>query len=242
MEHTAKMLQQRNPSAISGAVVMDWKREIVSHPALQLDVYLKEIQRDASSWIDKNELWDREELMKQLNSVASSKGEFVCFIGGKSSGKTFALETMCKKTNFNVIKIDGRMLTGGSILESVVAEVLKKSRTLQVHDVAAKNPQVLLRGILDAVCLCFSLPPTTPLAELVGKIKFPEDKQRHADELSKLLTFCVTASGPLTLVMDEANLMFTPNGDQKDLRVAKKYLEVLTALSKQTRQVHYTIF
>jgi hypothetical protein len=87
----------------------------------------------------------------------------------------------------------------------------------------------------------FGLPLTTQMAEMVGKIKFPENKERHPDELSKLLTRLVKMEGPLTLVMDEANLMFTPNGDQKDLRAAKKYLEVLTALSKESQQVHYTM-
>jgi hypothetical protein len=231
LENVAAMLEQRSPSAIGLAAKRDWETGKHTTP---LDKSLKKIDLKASDWIAKDNMWDREELMSTLNTLASDTGQFVCLLGGKSTGKTLALNTLSKTQN-SVIRIDGRMLTGGSIIESVIAEVVANNLTLQARDAAAQNlPGLLLRALI----MQYDLPENTLLTEVMDKIKLPKNQERHADKLANLLRTLVTLYGPITLVMDEANLMFDPQQEGKEnVHKVKQYLEVLTALSKQSKQV-----
>jgi len=71
---------------------------------------LEEIENYMDTFMEKNNVWDRKDLFQGLEDVARKKGNFVCLLGGKSTGKSLVLQkfSMQNKENRKVIYIDMR--------------------------------------------------------------------------------------------------------------------------------------
>jgi Cdc6-like AAA superfamily ATPase len=225
-KNAANMLKQHSPSAIGLAARRDGDGDLV------------QIHRKAIVWVNENKLWDRKQLMSALELVKQpGRGEFICLLGGKSTGKTLALQTFSESSR-NIIKINGRLLEKKQgILMAVIEELTANSGLLQIHKFAT-NPIVLMETMKASCFALLGMPPETDLTEVVDKFRLSETQDRQdAHILKKLLGILSDFYGPLTLIMDEANLIFDHKQGTDHVLLAKDYLEVLTALSKQSRQV-----
>jgi hypothetical protein len=64
----------------------------------ELKKYLQDTVKRAQAYMENQEdIWDRDELKDQLNRIIGTKGNFVCLLGGKSTGKLLVLRHFEKK-------------------------------------------------------------------------------------------------------------------------------------------------
>jgi hypothetical protein len=93
----------------------------------RIDERLEEIETVVDSFIAKKDVWDRKDLLQELEVIARKKGRFVCLLGGKSTGKSLVLTNFSKQQegkNRMVFYIDMRKYPG--IVQGLV-DVLSRS-------------------------------------------------------------------------------------------------------------------
>jgi hypothetical protein len=86
----------------------------------KIDKRLEEIENEMDKFMEQNKVWDRKDLLQGLDDVARKKGNFVCLLGGKSTGKSLVLKEFSTQENKgrSIIYIDMREYS--SILEGLV--------------------------------------------------------------------------------------------------------------------------
>jgi hypothetical protein len=73
----------------------------------ELEKYLQDTVKRAQAYTENQEdIWERDELKDQLNRIIGTKGNFVCLLGGKSTGKSLVLRHFEKKNLTNVFVVD----------------------------------------------------------------------------------------------------------------------------------------
>ncbi len=198
----------------------------------EINQYLDEIKCKLKEFMEKNEVFNREDLKRGLRMVTEDKGNFACLLGGKSTGKSLVLNEFSREevVNKKVIYIDLRM--GYSSITDGFIDVIKKSKNQGWKDAisewAVDNLENLPLPI--GVKLDFS-----SLASLLKKEKDP------VLLLESMIGEMVSKSpkDAITLVVDEANLALTINDKTSEAKIeqVKAALSLFTRLTKQEKKV-----
>lgn len=201
----------------------------------EINKRLEEIYKGMNEFIAKKEVWDRKSLLRGLDDIACTPGNFACLLGGKSTGKSLVL------TNFSKRKIDNRIIFyidlrkyPGGIVQGLV-DVLSQSNTEILKNIAKKALQVFAP--------IFSINLTDDL-KLNGKaiwdILLKDENQDTALKtlLETIISFC--PFDIITLVLDEANLPLTINDRTSEAKIeqVKTTLSLFTTLTKQEDKVN----
>jgi len=95
---------------------------------LGINIYLEKIRQRVDQYLKKNTVWDRHQLIKNLNEIIKSRGKFVCLLAGKSTGKSMVLKEIVRRNKRKVILVDLR--TNLNILAGLITVLKKNSRNL----------------------------------------------------------------------------------------------------------------
>lgn len=222
--------------------------------------YLLALKRNVSHWMDKNEFYDRELIVESVRNSFSSKGQFVCLLGGKSTGKTLLFNHLSKEENneqnLSLIHLDMRTFGDADILKALLT-YLQNTKTEKVTQVVFKTIFSFISNKIDSL-------RNGVLVQLVNAMKEYKDIDiphdiielfkdlktsdllhllksndiNEAEVIEDLLGRLSLAFGNITLVIDEANRSLTPKFDDANRsKKAEQDLEVLTSLSKQSKHV-----
>jgi hypothetical protein len=171
---------------------------------VKLDKNLKNMLQKATVFMESDQLWNRNQLVLGLEDIISKKGNFVCLVGGKSTGKSLVVKKM--KERFQEKVFIANLRDDPSILSCLFKELL------EYHLKYKSTP--FGNAILKTVGgMLLQLSP-------VKKITAPDDfksifdaVQEQPSALSTLLNDMATNLGGITVIVDEANLAFTITED-----------------------------
>ena len=213
--------------------------------ATELKNNLTKIIEKAKIFIaNRDEVWDREELKGALLQTIEDIGNFICLLGGKSTGKTLVMKFLEKRIleesgMDSLIFVDLRE-EGDDILKALL-EVLKRRRNYYKMKMSkgAKFPRFwsffqFWRAVGSAAAIYVS--KEKEYAALVDIVTFMIENKTVDQPLSELLG---RMKGKITIVIDEANLAFdvTPETKQEKVTALKLALALLTSLTKVNGKV-----
>lgn len=188
-------------------------------------------------------MWDRTELLDCLESVTERNGNFVCLLGGKSTGKSLVLEEFAetkihrkKNLDRNVVHIDMRSAYPSITTGFVIA--IKDSKEEKWRDILLAFGRTMfasklehLDGQVDRDFLNLDL--------ILYLIRREPDQIFVLGELLNQMTSRFPST-VFTLVIDEANLPLTINEKTSaaDIKEVKGLLALFTKLTKQEKKVN----
>jgi len=218
-----------NASLIYEAAVQDVKE---GHKKT-VDEYLNAIKHNTNSFIAKKEIYDREEILQKVRYVIESSGRFLCLLGGKSTGKSLIFKHFAdpkhriKHSSFIVVDMRSNAYSK-NILEALI-ECLTDSSFVNIVEAS----------LMKIVPLLLKSTPFGGLVDVGAIMKFVKDNNvNEVRILERILTELSVAYGNLTIVIDEANLVFDlHNSSDEIINKAKADLQVFTRLTKQTGKV-----
>ena len=213
-----------------------------------LQNYLYNIENKIDTFVKGNEVWDREDLKSSLDIIYEKKGSFAFLLGGKSTGKSLVLKDFGTRQT-NVILVDMRVKGKKVPILKAILDNLQKTETVTRINFVKNSTE----AIVDST-IAFLRPFFKESSEAVGKVKECIAKlvektfeQKDLTEAEKLIWFVekfVFLFGPMTIVIDEANLAFdTEKKVNKEMseEYLKQILAAFTALTKQEKMVIITI-
>ena len=194
---------------------------------------------------NRDEVWDREELKGALLQTIEDIGNFICLLGGKSTGKTLVIKFLEKRIleesgMDSLIFVDLRE-EGDDILKALL-EVLKRRRNYYKMKMSkgAKFPRFwrflqFWRAVGSGAAAIY-VSKEKEYAALVDIVTLMIEKKTVDQPLSELLG---RMKGKITIVIDEANLAFdvTPETKQEKIAAMKLALALLTSLTKVNGKV-----
>lgn len=190
-----------------------------------LQKYFDLVSASSTLWLDRNAFFGREEVLSEVEAIASDRGNFAYLLGGKSTGKSTLMNWLKAKEYLHVVVVNMREFGRNTSLATAVLRELGKEG-LQKHctEFWSRFAEAIgSTGPLDSyVGVTFSLERITEA--LAAK------SESEAGRLSFVVSVLSTLSRPVVLVIDEADIAF----DSTD---ALPYLEVFTKFTKQDRKV-----
>ena len=193
----------------------------------ELKKYLQDTVKRAQAYMKNQEdIWDRDELKDQLNRIIGTEGNFVCLLGGKSTGKSLVLRHFEKKNLTNVFIVNLRGTEKGDILKELLRVLTKrKSYYTGLVDQAKK------KAVLALILVGYS--------EILADFEKILGNEEAVESLPSLITELVKHRGKVTLIIDEANIAFTITDDTTPEKIEnlKAALALFTQLTKQLLQV-----
>lgn len=238
------------------------KKDLLLLDHSNIDAYLFQLNENKKAWMKSNNFHDRELILKSVLSVMNNEGQFACLLGGKSTGKTLLFDHLSKEENneknLSLIHLDMRTFGDADILKALLT-YLQNTKTEKVTQVVFRTifsfiskkidslkDEVLVRlanamkdyGDIDVPDEIIELFKDFKTADLLHLLK--SNDINETEVIKDLLGRLSLAFGNITLVIDEANRSLTPKfGDSARSKKAEEDLEVLTSLSKQSKQVSY---
>ncbi len=205
--------------------------------------YISSLEENQMDWFEKNTFYDRESILKSVNSIIHKKGQFVCLLGGKSTGKSQLWNHFTNPKNNakhrSVILLDMRAFGDGDILNALLTN-LKNTKSEEVKQVLFDTVSIFAASYLALNVKDIMMVNVNDILNVFRSKNIDESQV-----IKELLGRFSILFGNLTVIIDEANLAFTEgiDRDPKRLMKAKRDMEVLTLLSKQLKQVfHLLIF
>ena len=199
----------------------------------RLNEDLKRISQKATSYIESDVLWNRDELKSCLHNVVMRKGRFVCLLAGKSTGKSLVLKKLQEGSPDKVFVVNLRLNP------NILTGLVKTLRDRQQWDMQEKAKEILVRVVTS-----FAM-QSNPLVSLVVK---PDEVQKYfnvpharpdSEALPALINDLVSGLGEVTLVIDEANIAFTilSTTPYSEIKAVKEALGLFTTLTKEQKKV-----
>ena len=187
----------------------------------------------------KEVVWDREELQATLNEVITDEGRFVCFLGGKSTGKSLILEKLQMDNKDSVFLLD---LRRSSDISLVLQTVLEERRKILTED-----ENLLLNSVKEGIALTAT---AVKQKVAVGFLKgltsgitaiLENDKAKKSLEVLIAEIIKLKEDGNVTFIVDEANIAFTitPWKTAESIEKVKAVLALFTRLTKQNGKVRF---
>ena len=196
---------------------------------LKFDQNLTEIIKKATTFVESKELWNREEIKSELDTILNGKSNFVCFLAGKSTGKSLIVKNFQNQYKEKVFVVNLRQNL--NMLEALIDTLRKNESEISI---------ALKKFMIDSS------------TNVVEKITFETIKAEHLRSLvnyssesteqnafSKLVNQLISKLGVITLIIDEANLALniSDRTSMSDILVAKQALALFTTLTKEERKV-----
>jgi hypothetical protein len=190
----------------------------------ELEKYLQDTVKRAQAYMENQEdIWDRDELKDQLNRIIGTKGNFVCLLGGKSTGKSLVLRHFEEKNLTNVFIVNLRGTEKGDILKELL-RVLTKRKSYYTY-LVNKSKSIL------ALILTYS--------EILADFEKILGNEGAVESLPSLIMELVKHRGKVTIIIDEANIAFNITDDTtlEKIENLKAALALFTLLTKELLQV-----
>lgn len=188
---------------------------------LKFDDYIAKLQKASDNFIFSDERWDREELVDCIEDIIARRGKFCCLLGGKSTGKTFVLNSLISDPkNRNVILINLRKHK--NILSGLKYALNERKSNLRRGTDAITS---IITAGLSSVNLSF---------DSKAFLKILMDANPDVI-LGDIVSELVKNVGPVTLIIDEANAEFS-NEPEKRVE-SQDALRLFTCLTKKERLV-----
>ena len=201
----------------------------------KLDANLKNIHDNAINFVESNEVWNRKELIVSLENIIVRNGKFVCLLAGKNTGKSLVLNHIEKKYPERIFKLNLRRNS------DMLTELIRTARGREKLDKNEETKTKFLKvgsKIVKRLLLNY-----TPLTE--------EDLERDLNTvlnkpdpgsktLSAVIEDLVENLGPITLVIDEANiaLTITDTTTPDKIVATKEALALFTTWTKEQNKVY----
>jgi Cdc6-like AAA superfamily ATPase len=208
--------------------------------------YINFLEGNKRTWMRNNSFFDRELILKSVNSIINNEGQFICLLGGKSTGKTLLWDHLTNAKNnekhLSVIHLNMRTFGDADILKALLT-YLEKTKTERVTQFVLETVSSFFTNTIDSVKNYILQRNDFKTADLLNLLR--THHINDSEVLKELLRRLSLMFGNITVVIDEANLAFTEEVDRDLTRLmkAKRDLEALTSLSKELKQVlHLMIF
>lgn len=195
---------------------------------------LTEIVQKADAFMsNQDEIWDRDDLKASLERVSTADNQFVCLLGGISTGKTLVMSNFEKTRMGTVFCVNLRR--NSDILEGLL-KVL--------NDRAAKVNYLGTEGAMEtegkAGAAAAEIAVKTKEYEVLGKIFGAIISNKNATRsLQALLEELIEKTEDrITLIIDEANIAFTidPWTAPAQVEAARKALALFISLTQERRK------
>ena len=199
----------------------------------RIDEYLENMESNMDAFMEKNTVWDRKELLRGLDDIARKKGNFVCLLGGKSTGKSLVLKefSLEKKKNSKVFCID--MRSGYPSITYGFLSVIKKSNNAKVIEFLLN----LFKSLVAKVKMSQYI--EIDFNAFLDIVKTEKDPTSILESLLDDITDNLYSGEVITLVVDEANIPLTINDNTSEAKIeqVKASLALFTRLTKQEKKV-----
>ena len=166
--------------------------------------YFENINKKIMKFKNEKKLWDREDLMKGLSKSTNTKGNFVCILGGQSTGKSFVLHKFQENAKNKVIIVDLRDDTNlVRCLTTAIGETSKSNMYYKIFETLGLqllNLSVKSRANVDI--------DFKGIWEKIGKVASDETLSQILNQLADRL---IESGSHLTIIIDEANRALTIN-------------------------------
>jgi hypothetical protein len=199
---------------------------------LSTDDYLKKVAQTAYLYARSDDFHDRERLCGALNSVCEKEGMFVCLLGGKNSGKSTLLKRLAKSKDKRVLYVDLRR--SATIVNGLIAALEAATDSAVVYAVKRLLAKTVIKptDVFDSESFAeFSLKRI---------INTNKEEESEVERLVQLICAIVDVLGPITIVIDEANIAFALDEETPQigrLQSMKDTLRSFTSLTKQDLKV-----
>ena len=197
---------------------------------------LTEIVKKANTFmINQDEVWDRDELKRAILNIFSGVGNFVCLLGGKSTGKSLVIRDLEKLNMSSVFVVDLRV-KGSNILNALLAVLQERKK----YYLDMKEKQNVKTVITFARALATSIQKGEEFNRAASTIQAILDNVDATQSLEALINELVkSAKCGITLVIDESNIAFTitPDTEKSEIKAMKEALALITSLTKQNLKV-----
>lgn len=202
----------------------------------KLDKNLKNMLQKATVFMESDQLWNRNQLVLGLEDIISKKGNFVCLVGGKSTGKSLVGKKM--KERFQEKVFIANLRDDPSILSCLFKEL----REYHLKYKSTPFGNAILKTV-GGMLLQLS-----PLKNIIAPDDFKsifDAVQEQPSALSTLLNDMATNLGGITVIVDEANLAFTITEDcttPAQIQDTKNALALFTKLTKENKKASDILF
>jgi hypothetical protein len=183
-----------------------------------VDDYLKNIREHTSKFIQRRELYGREELMDRLTKIISGRGNFVCVAGGSGAGVSLAFNNLHRKFPSSTLLLHLSIIISRDILDSALWELTTKDGVENQYE-----------GDY------FGVP--------VNVSSVQADRSISRQRALKNSLILLADSGITTVITDWANLVFSPDArSRSSAREIHRELRILmNATMRRTNPVIFNI-
>lgn len=190
-----------------------------------IDRYLAEITANADDFVNSKKTWDREHLKRGLENTMEGKGNFVCVLGGKNSGKSRLIQTLATHHQDKICLVDMRI--SENIVSGMLSSLSATKSDQEIFPCEAIGKLFSTEGGFEYKGFKLNLKAANPLDEIITL----------RDAILKL----VNDGMRLTLIIDEANRVLTirDHSTTEEIKKVIQSLDLLTQLTKQTRKVSH---
>ena len=206
--------------------------EDVDEKATTVDATLKQIIKKAKSFMQSNKLWNRDEFQRALKDIFIEKGEFVCVLGGKNTGKSLVMKEM-ERLKKKVFVVDLRR--NSNILGSLVEKLWE--RRLRYKPTAFNN--AIIKFLAELVFKWTDGKVEDIVSRGDYQMVFDALIQKPAALASVLEDISIGYRG-VTLIVDEANIALTIKDSTTAAEIkatTEATMATFTRLTKQTNTV-----
>ena len=193
------------------------------------EINLPEIISKAKVFIhNQTEIWDRDDLQNALEFVFADESNFVCLLGGKSTGKSLITKNLEQLSMGTIFRVN---LRGGSDILTGLKEVLLEQRDYYKF----WGNQELTKRIAKFGTLAAEVAVFETIVSALTKIL----SNRDASLKSLIKELVNSREDKITLIIDEANIAFIikPETSEDKIEAASEALALFTMLTKESQKV-----
>jgi len=225
-----------NSSSIYQSAIQD----VSEGSGRNIEEYLNSIKFSAKEFILKKEVYDREEILHSIRTLIRDSGNFVCLLGGKSTGKSLIFKHFEDPRNhekhLSLINIDMRSYAEKRNILEALLKSLAKTKTHNSIEVIKSTIEKVMPALISTIVSSIGIDAPVDVGVIMKALK--ENNANESEILECLLMELSFTFGNLTIIIDEANLAFDPfNSSVEILNKAKADLQVFTRLTKQMSMV-----
>mmetsp|Transcript_11280 Transcript_11280/g.18944 ORF Transcript_11280/g.18944 Transcript_11280/m.18944 type:complete len:487 (-) Transcript_11280:289-1749(-) len=233
VEHAAQLVKNSNVLFDAALADCDGNTEMVKE-------YLKSIELTMETFDNNGTVWDRGELISALTDTFEKKGQLVCLLGGRSTGKSLLLQELSKLSKqlpvrkgvqqsspkSMILYLD--MRTGYSGITEGLLKVISTSSSRDLVNFALKSVREFVEDNNVKIT-----------ARIVEDMISPGKSVAALSFLLNRLVDCFSKQ-TVTLIIDEANLPLTLKSytSADKIEETRAVLQLLTRLTKQEKKLN----
>ena len=207
--------------------------EDVDENATTVDETLERIVQKAKSFMQSNQLWNRDKFQCTLKDIFNQKGVFACVLGGKNTGESFVMQEM-ERLEQNVFVVNLRR--NSNILGSLVEKLWERRLRFKLTDF----DNAIIK-ILAGVVYKWTDGKVQDIVNQTDYQMVVDALIKKPAALSSVLEDISIGYGGVTLIVDEANIALTikDSTTAAEIKATIEALAAFTRLTKETQKVSY---